>query len=396
MKFSKVATVVGTLLLGILLIAALTGRLSFLKPSAAEAFSRAEKLRAAGQIPDALLVYQEAIRRDSRFAPPHRALALLATAAGDSSAAVVHWAAYVERDPKASHALCWLAQQEMLAGQEVSALQHAEQELQKDRDCPRANLALGLLYAKKSNAGKALTHLKIAANAYPDIPQVQLVYGRVLAQTGQYADAEKLFTTIIAKNKVSDKVHVEPYRWLGYVFANRSSSPKDATRAEALLRQALKIQPDDTISNLELGQLLVRDRRRTAEAISLLSRAAKLDRNNPKPVFSLIEAHTQAGNTAAAATARAEFKRRSDIATRRKSLLRQYAVAPKDVEVNLQLARIEIERGDPHSALLFLDGARAAAPEDSRVRNVSEEIRQQFPSASLTNAAASAPPPPPP
>ncbi len=341
---------------------------------AAEAFARGEKLQAAGLLADAQIVYTEAIHRDPQFAPAYRSLAEIATRVGDTSAALSNWEEYLKRAPSAKHGWCHLAEAEIKATMEVPALEHAERELKRDPDCPLANLIAGLLYAKKSNPGQALSHLEAAARAFPNQPKVQLTYGRVLAKAQQYDTAETVLTPLVNK----EKSHPEPFYWLGYVHARRANDAQSATKAESLLHRALALNPHYTAAAFELGRLFVVQHRAT-DAIPLLKQAVQEDRNDPASAYSLAQAYTALGKSTEAAEALATFKKRSDIATKRKELLRQLAVAPRDAELNHAFGLLERERGDLRSASQFLEAAHSLAPQSEAITRDLESLRQQHP-----------------
>ncbi len=342
-------------------------------PTAQDAYQRGNKLREADMVADAQIVFEEAIKRDPKYAPPYRALAEMATAAKDYRSAADLWFAYLELEPRAEHGWCRLANAEMMLGFEVPALEHSQKELTLDPECTNAHLYIGLLFTRKGNAKEALTHLEKAAKALPDNPSVQMAYGRVLAQANDYATAEKVLTPLLQ----TDKNQADPYYWLGYVYARRSNSAEDVKKAESHIRRALELEPTNPRANYELGRLLVRLKRYN-EAILPLQQAAATDRNDSAPLFLLAQAHTALNQKVDAADAQAEFKKRSDIENRRKSLLRSYAVNPKDVKTNLELGQLELQRGDANSAMLFLDNARTLAPDNAEVKKIYEETKSRL------------------
>lgn len=340
----------------------------------ASAVERGDSLRKSGLVADARAVYLDAIKRDSNAAAPWRGLAELAEVQGDFYQAYTCWLEALKRDRKMPHAVCRLAQNELQLHGEVQSLQHARAEIEADPNCARAHLIVGVLEAKRSNVREALEHLEKAAAAYPNKPRIQLTYGRVLALAGQFDAAER----VLLKVRDGEPAQPEPHRWLGYVYARRSPSPGDAALAEKELREAVRLEPGYGDACFELGRLLVQNRR-AAEAVKLLQQAVAADRNDPTPVFSLVEALQAVGKVADARAARAEFKRRSDIENHRKALLRQWAEKQKDVDLNLKLAAVEVERGELQSARMFLENARSVAPENPTVKAAIQEMDRKKP-----------------
>src|SRR5207248_1384920 len=130
-------------------------------------------------------------------------------------ASAKYWKDYLSRAPRAKHARCRLALVELASGMESPALADAEDELRNDPNCAAAHLVARALYAKKSEAKRALDHLEPASRAFPGDMRVQLEYGRVLSLVGSYDRAESVLQAIVQR----DRSHAQPYFWLGYVYA---------------------------------------------------------------------------------------------------------------------------------------------------------------------------------
>ncbi len=321
-----------------------------LRSSPAEAaFKRGEQLEAIKMDPDAKSAYEEAIRKDPRYAPPYRSLALLADKHGAPDVSADFWRQYIARRKTQDHAHCFLAQVELNAGQEVEALRDAELEMKSDPKCPRANLLAGMLYTRKSQSKRALDHLGVAAQAYPDDLETQLTFGRVLALTGDYRRAEEQLRPILTK----DKSHAQPYYWLAYVAMRKPSTPDTLREAEDNLNQALDLQPDYYEANLEMGRLRMRQKRH-AGAFSFAKRASELNAHDPGSYLLLAQAADACGKPAEAAASRAKFKIERDLASEEKSLLKTYGLDTKNVDVAIRLAKAATARGKAESALAIL------------------------------------------
>src|SRR5262245_43974123 len=148
-------TQVGRLVLGSVVVVVFGGAailfFSTRHARGAQLYERAQGLAAAGMVNEAVDTYLAAIRSDPRFAPPYRALALMASTRGYYNVAVDYWRKYLERAPRAPHVLCQLAYCEEKFGTEVPALEDAEAELRRDPHCRLAHLAAGLLYTRKAD-----------------------------------------------------------------------------------------------------------------------------------------------------------------------------------------------------------------------------------------------------
>ncbi len=366
-KFRMTRQALGLLLAGGLAVAAVCWWRT--RPTAAEAdYRRGRDLQAIGMTAEAQAAYLTATKQDPHYAPPYRALAEMAVSHGDAPTAVKYWKAFLARSPRAPHAWCRLAQMEALLHLEVPAMHDAEQELKLDPQCPRAHLVIGILDATVSEAKRALDHLAVAAHAYPDKPQVQLVYAKVLALCGDYGQAEPLLQSILKQ----DSSHADPYLWLGYISARRVATPTNVRQAEDYLRHALTLEPQHPEANFELGRLYV-GQRRYKEALPLLQSAVSHKRHYVGALFALAQAQTALGQQTQAAQTQAVFQRESDMAEQEKALLKLYVVDTQNVTTLLSLGRLEIARQEPEAALLFLRDAAQRAPQDDRVRSALEQ-----------------------
>ena len=330
---------------------------------AAASYARGTQL-AAAQIPlDARAAYLEAIRLDPGYAPPYRSLGEMAAAQRFFDVSVPYWKDYLAREPKAKHARCQLAYSELMAGLEVPALRDAESELESDSGCPQAHLIAGVLYARKSESKRALDHLAVAAQSYAGRLQVQLVYARVLALSGDYDRAVPILLQILAK----DRSHAEPFLWLGYIYVRRASTPENASRAETYLRQALDLQPEYTEANVELARLLL-GQHRPAQALPYAQKAAASQRHNPAALYLLSQVYQGLGRTTEAAHTQADFRRESDLAAHQKALMRQYTSGQDDSATAFALGKVLLQREQPEAALVFLRDAARRAPGDPRAQ----------------------------
>jgi len=355
-------------------------------------YERGTQLAALKMTADARSAYLAAVRRDPRFAPPYRALAQMAAANGAYNDARQLWTDYLQRAPEAAHAWCGLAYAELMTGREVPALRAAEREIRGNRACARAHLIAGVLYARKSDAKRALEHLGPAAASpqYANYPRVQLLYGRVLALSGDYDRAEKVLQSV-TRQKVAN---AQPFFWLGWIAARRRAAPATTEAARKYFAHALNLQPDYPEAHLEMGRLLLRERR-AHDALPHIERAAAARNHYPAALYALAQAYAAVGRTEDAEQTRRAFRRESDLAAREKALLRQYAADPDQVPIATlgDLAQTLLARDKPEAALLFLRDALRRAPQDLRVQSLIVKAQSRgaaLPVAAATDEAAAA------
>ncbi len=351
----------GRLALGALVVGGVAALSSWMlrQSPAAASFVRGRQLEADHLIPEARDAYLDAIKINPRYAPPYRALAELASAYDRDDVAVGYWQEYLARDPMGIHARCRLADAELRSGLEQSALNHAEEELHRDPHCPRAHLIAGILYTRKADPKQALDHLSAASNAYPNDPQVQLAYARVLSLTGDYDHAEPILLRILDR----DESHAEPFLWLGYIEARHSDRPGSVRKARSYFARALDLQPNFPDAEFEMARLLFRTRS-YAEALPFAQKAAAQRPHYPAGLYLKSQILDALGRDTEAQEVRLVFQRESVLAEREKALLKRFNLDRQDAAVAKELGQVEMARDKPEEALLFLRQAAQVAPHD--------------------------------
>lgn len=104
---------------------------------------------------------------------------------------------------------------------------------------------MGMLWSRRGDQGKALELFGRAVDTYPENTQALYNRGLVRLMEGQYEGAveDMLQMTAAAPDNAS------VYHWLGLAYA----SMEEYTEAEAALRRALELDPQDTEARINLG-----------------------------------------------------------------------------------------------------------------------------------------------
>lgn len=171
------------------------------------------------------------------------------------------------------------------------AIEAFKQATKLNPELAEAHFKLGIAYAQIENDKDAQVNKKIDPNATPT-PKAKTikVQGKLVAVSPQ-TDSEKSFAAavaaykkILAKNPKDDVAHFN----LGRSY-NKLNDDKEAEKS---LRQAVRLKPDDSQYNTELGAILIK-LAKYDESLGFLKKALKLDETNSQAEF-LIE-KAQAG-----------------------------------------------------------------------------------------------------
>jgi len=314
-----------------------------------------ERVDVFGNVPRAIQLLQEALKRDSRFALAHAAL-------GEA-----HWRRYEEtRDPaEAARAqdsitealrldpdqpLTRLALAEIYRG--TSRAPQAAEELQRllARDPARddARRLLGEILLAQGRAPEALIEMRGAVAQRPDFWRNQASLGQAYLRAGRYAEAAAAFQRATELQPDNSR----PFQLLGTAY----SMIGDDDHAVANYRRAIEIAPDSRAYS-GLGTTYYRQGR-FAEAVQPFEEAERLDPSSPIKYRNLGDVYARLGRKEAAREAYGRALERSE------SLLR---VSPGDARTIGLAALLEAKLGRHEVAARRVAEAVGLSPEDGEV-----------------------------
>lgn len=137
----------------------------------------------------------------------------------------------------------------MEEGQYEVALKDLTRAVELDGDNPDAYNALGVLYHKLGDAGRADASFRRSVALKPDNFAARNNYGRFLCSQGRTAEAFEQFQQVIG-----NKLYSQPWIPLTNAGVCAHTAGKK-TDAEAYLRQALDIEPNFPPALLEMARL---------------------------------------------------------------------------------------------------------------------------------------------
>jgi superkiller protein 3 len=215
-----------------------------------------------------------------------------------------------------------------------AAIPEFEEEIRRNPALAPGYKQLGIAYTYLGEIDKALPFLEKAYQLQPEAHDSSFQLGLGLFKAGRFAESEKYLLAAAQSNDPS------VYSELGIVYRRLG---QDA-RAEESFRKALAIDPENRVSILNLGQLLVR-RGQTEEGEQLLNKHAELskwyDRMDRYQKASRLSGAT-AGNFIEIARIHLEQENYSEAAS---AFRRALELDPKLTEASLGLADLFLQTG---------------------------------------------------
>jgi len=163
-------------------------------------------------------------------------------------------------------------------GNMAIALEELRSAAASDPNYPPVHGMFGLVYMELKENQLAAQSFSRALQLAPNDSDINHNYGWFLCQTGREADSLKYFL-----NAIRNPLYPTP--WRSYSTAGQCMlKTGKVAEAEAYFQQALKLDPDEPISVLKLGQIRLRQGNYD-EARRLVSRFHKLEDPNPESLW---------------------------------------------------------------------------------------------------------------
>jgi tetratricopeptide (TPR) repeat protein len=176
------------------------------------------------------------------------------------------------------------------------------------RDAPDAAIPhywLGRLDYDDGQYAAAITHLQAAATRDPSSPRTFDNLGLCYEALNEVDLALPQYREAVRLNRLAADRSAWPPLNLGIALARRG----EAGEAEALLREAIRIDPSASRAHYHLGTVL-EDTNRPDAAIAALRTAADADPAYPEPLYALARIYRRQGRTVEADAALAAFMAR--------------------------------------------------------------------------------------
>ena len=278
-------------------------------PEAAPAYYWAGRVASAkGQTAAAIEEYRKACRLWPSYGSAHYALALAARASGAAAEAEQHLAAYqkykADGDPQPedryleavrsldnsalAHLMKGVGQEN--AGQIDAAIAEHEAAVAQDPRMAQAHANLIALYARAGRSDMAEKAYRETVALNPNLPQSHYDYGVFLVSSGRFREAEVAFRRALS----SSPNYAEAHSNLGALL-EREGKMDEAARE---YQSAIDDKPNFRQAHFQLGRLLLL-RNKTREAIAQLTQTlTPQDTDTPRFMYALGVAYIESGDAA--------------------------------------------------------------------------------------------------
>lgn len=183
-----------------------------------------------------------------------------------------------------------LAQSCLQAKQYSCALSEFRQILERDPNSVAAHMLSGEALDGLGRTVEAIPEFQAAAKAGPQEPNVNFGLGYLYWKLHKYDEAKEAFQ----RELDIDPKNAQALAYLGDIELKRNAPEK----ALPLLNKAIQLRNDIRIAYLDIGAILMEQKRYT-EALSPLLHAEKLDPEQPDAHYRLARVYREMGNAAA-------------------------------------------------------------------------------------------------
>lgn len=161
----------------------------------------------------------------------------------------------------------------------------------------------GLVYMELKQNPLAEQNFERALRLAPNEPDINHNYGWYLCQTSRESESIKYFMQAVRNP-------LYPTPWRSYSVAGLCSlRVKDVKSAEDFFQRALRLEPDDPVSLLQLGQIRFRQGR-TADARGMVERYNKLVTPNAESLWLALRIERKGGTRVAEQSYATQLRRR--------------------------------------------------------------------------------------
>ncbi len=223
--------------------------------------------------------------------------------------------------------------------------------------------------------GPALYAARKAVQLDGSQPDYHVALGLLLEDAHQNSKAQREFARAASLAPHSEVPHL--------TLANLYKSEGNVTDAAEQASTAVDLAPNDANALLVYGSLLLQQNQ-AAKAVTILQRAAVVDRYNAEIAKQLEIAYRAVGNSAMASFTKGIYEELADLAINMNAAQAAVAADPTKAVSQLKLANLLAETGDISGALIHFSAAMHNPPDSPQVLDAAATALLRF--KHMTNA----------
>lgn len=321
---------------------------------------QAKKLVEEGKLTEALALEQKAAQINPKSADPHLAMTAIYQQLGNSQLALAEAELAVKLSPSSGNAHYNLATVYYSRKQLANALAEYQKAMTLGKGDVHAQRAIAQCLLESGRIPEALSRLESLSKKYPNDKDIWLNLGR----------AYLLYGDPTAAGEAAEKaVALAPNFYPALILkADIKLSSAQFTEARELALKALSINPKYPVAYLVLGQLASYNMDKPDEALSVVKEARKNIQQAPEVFFILGSGFARVASTKTVTQDARLSRRWWDVAEL--ALKTAADQAPNQLEPNILVAKLLLDRRRPVDALPYAEKAYAINPNDEQVKQL--------------------------
>lgn len=321
---------------------------------------QAKKLVEEGKLEEALALEQKAARSEPNSSNPHLAMTAIYQQMGNSQMALTEAELAVKLSPSSGNAHYNLATVYYSRKQLANALAEYQKALSLGKGDVHAQRAIAQCLLESGRIPEALSRLESLSKRYPNDKDIWLNLGR----------AYLLYGDPTAAGEAAEKaVALAPNFYPALILkADVKMTSAQFTDARELALKALSINPKYPVAYLVLGQLASYNMDKPDEALSVVKEARKNVQQAPEVFFILGSGFARVASTKTVVQDARLSRRWWDVAEL--ALKTAADQAPNQLEPNIFVAKLLLDRRRPVEALPYAERAYAINPNNDQVKQV--------------------------
>ncbi len=321
---------------------------------------QARKLVEEGKLQEALTLEQQVAKSEPNSSTPHLAMTAIYQAMGMGDKALTEAQLAVKLSPSSGNAHYNLATVYYSQKQLANALAEYQKAVNLGQGDVNTQRAIAQCLLESGRIPEALSRLESLSKKYPTDKDIWLNLGR----------AYLLYGDATAAGQAAEKaVNLAPDFYPALILkADVKLSSAQFSDARELAMKALTLNPNYPVAYLVLGQLASYNIDKPEEALSVVTEAKKFVKNSPEVFFLLGSGFARVATTKTASQDPRLSRKWWDVTEL--ALKTAADQAPRQLEPNLLVAKIMLDRRRPVEALPYAERAYALAPNNKQVQQL--------------------------